>query len=90
MSKFYKFLLRHIHYTDEARKAGLIAKMYIQFIIDENGIVQEVELMNRIGFGLDEEVQKALLNSPYWLPGLVKNEPLKTVMILSIPIGLVQ
>ena len=90
MSKFYKFLLRHIHYTDEARKAGLIAKMYIQFIIDENGIVQEVELMNRIGFGLDEEVQKALLNSPHWLPGLVKNEPVKTVMILPVSFDLVQ
>lgn len=90
IGKFYKFLLKHIHYTDKARNAGLAAKLYIHFIVDEEGFIQQVELMNKVGFGLDEEVQKVLLNSPQWKPGKFKNEPVKTVMILPVSFSFAQ
>ena len=88
MEKFYKYLVKKIHYTDEAKNAGLSGKIFISFVIDEQGMVSNIRLLNGMGFGLDEAVQEALKNSPIWKPGYVRNKAVKTEMILPVTFSL--
>lgn len=84
LESFYKYLKKRIHYTHEAKHARLNAKMYVRFVIDEEGFIRDVKILNRIGYGLDSEVQNVLMDSPKWTPGIVRNESVKTEMVLPV------
>ncbi len=88
MDRFYKYLIKKIHYTDEAKNAGLSGKIFISFVIDEQGMVSNIRILNGMGFGLDESVQEALKGSPIWNPGFVSNKAVKTEMILPVSFNL--
>lgn len=88
LEKFYKYLVERIRYTEEAKSAGLAGKMFISFIVDENGLISNIRILNRIGFGLEECVTNALKNSPQWSPGSVGEKPVQTEMILPVSFSL--
>lgn len=88
MDRFYKYLVKKIRYTEEAKNAGLSGKIFISFVIDEEGMVSNIRILNGMGFGLDESVQEALKNSPIWNPGYVRNKAVKTEMILPVSFSL--
>lgn len=88
INKFYAFLKKKLRYTMEAKNAKLNARLYVRFMIDEDGFVRNVTLENKIGYGLDEQVAGVLEESPRWVPGLVKNSAVKTEMILPVSFNL--
>jgi protein TonB len=88
LEKFFKYLKTKIHYTKEAIAADLNAKMYVRFIVDEDGLISQVKVMKRIGYGLDEQVETVLMESPKWLPGMYRNNPVKTEMVLPVSFNL--
>lgn len=84
LEKFYKYLTNRLRYTEEARRAAVKGKLYVRFVIDEEGLVRNVTLMSKIGYGLDEQVEGVLAQSPKWMPGLLRNSAVKTEMILPV------
>ena len=90
IEKFYKFLINNIRYTREAREAGVNARLYVSFVIDQEGMLGEIEIMNTVGFGLESEAQRILNNSPRWSPGFFSNKPVKTKMVLPVSFSIFQ
>lgn len=90
IEKFYKYLINKIQYTREARAAGLTGRLFVRFVIDEQGLVSDVKVLSRIGFGLDEQVESVLRTSPKWEPGSVRNIAVKTEMVLPVSFTLVK
>ena len=88
IEKFYAYLIKRIHYTEDANRASVKGKMYVKFIVDEEGFVTNVSILSKIGYGLDEQVQSVLNESPKWMPGLVKNSAVRTEMILPVNFNL--
>lgn len=84
MDKFYEYLLKKIQYTEIAQREGLKKKSFIRFIINEEGLVKNVRFETSIGYGMDEVVKNVLIKSPAWSPGLVRNTPVKTEIILPL------
>ncbi len=84
LEKFYKYLSNRLRYTDEARRAEVKGKLFVRFVIDENGLVSDVTVMSKIGYGLDEQVTSVLAESPKWSPGIFRNSAVKTEMILPV------
>lgn len=90
IEKFYKFLVNSIRYTREAREAGVNARLYVSFVIDQDGLLGDIEIMNTVGFGLESEVQRILNTSPRWTPGYFSNKPVKTKMVLPVSFSILQ
>ena len=88
MEKFYAYLIKRIRYTGEALEGKITGKLYVRFVVDEEGFVTKVSVLRKIGYGLDEQVQSVLAQSPKWEPGLVKNTAVKTEMILPVSFNL--
>jgi hypothetical protein len=40
--------------------------------------------LKKVGYGLDEEIIQALKHSPRWIPGKMKDTPVKTEMLLPV------
>jgi TonB family protein len=49
-----------IRYPREARRAGIEGVLKVQFIVTENGVVENPEIVNALGGGLDEEVLREI------------------------------
>jgi len=61
-----------IKYTESAIDAGIQGLALADVLVDLNGFVVEVSLPRKIGFGMDESIKKAALESKF-LPRLDRN-----------------
>lgn len=68
---FYAFLAKNIKYPARARSLEIEGKVYVRFIVDQEGQLSNLEVVRGIGAGCDQEVLRVLkLDSlPAWKPG---------------------
>lgn len=58
-------LQKKIRYPDRARKAGIEGRVIVQFIVTENGTVENPRVIRGIGGGCDEEAVKAVKTAQF-------------------------
>ncbi|HNW70301.1 MAG TPA: energy transducer TonB [Bacteroidales bacterium] len=64
-----KFLAENIVYPQAAKEKGIQGVVYISFVIDEKGQVEDVRVLRGIGGGCDEEAMRIVKLMPNWIPG---------------------
>lgn len=84
LGTFYEYISNNLSYPEEAKKAGVQGKVYIEFIVDENGDLTEVKVIKGIGSGCDAEAVRVMNEAPNWTPGTVGGQPAKVKMIIPI------
>jgi len=84
MAAFYKFIGKNLKYPSQARRMGIEGKVFVQFIVDKDGTVRDVQAVKGIGAGCDEEAVRVIKNSPKWKAGKQRGRPVKVRMILPI------
>jgi len=72
-----------IHYPELARKAGIEGRVYVQFVVDEHGNVQDPKVIRGIGGGCDEEALRAVRQAKF-RPGMQRGRPVKVRYSLPI------
>lgn len=76
-------LHRKVRYPEAAYRTGVEGRVYVQFVVDERGRVQNPELMRGIGAGCDEEAMRVISQARFE-PGKVGGEPVKVQHTLYI------
>jgi len=84
MEKFYKYLRQNLVFTAAAREARYSGKVYVNFILGKDGKISTIQIVRKAGYGMDEVVESVLAKSPAWSPGLVKGQPVSTIIRLPI------
>jgi protein TonB len=84
MAAFYKYVADNLKYPAQARRMGIEGKVFVQFVVDKDGSITEVQAVKGIGAGCDEEAVKVIQNSPKWQAGKQRGRPVKVRMILPI------
>lgn len=74
---------RAIEYPELAKKAGIEGRVFIQFIVDTCGCVQDAQVARGIGAGCDEEALRVVREARF-KPGLQRGKPVKVKMSLPI------
>ena len=82
--KFYKKIAQDIKYPIQARKLGIEGKVYVQFIVNEDGSVSNAEAVMGIGAGCDAEAVRAIMEVGDFIPGKVNGKNVKTRMMMPI------
>ncbi len=59
-----------INYPRQAIENNISGEVVFKFTVDTNGIIVNTKLIKGIGYGCDEEVKNAILNSEKWNPGV--------------------
>ena len=49
----------------------------VQFIVDKNGFISEVEPLTSFGYGMEEEVVRIIKKGPTWEPAIFNGKPVK-------------
>ncbi|MFK7848778.1 MAG: energy transducer TonB [Rhodothermales bacterium] len=74
-------LLKEIRYPEMAKKAGVEGKVFVQFVVDKNGIVLNPQVVRSIGAGCDEEALRALAKMKF-NPGKQRGMPVAVRMTI--------
>ncbi|MEX0822095.1 MAG: TonB family protein [Rhodothermales bacterium] len=72
-----------IKYPEIAKKAGVEGRVIVQFVVDEQGNVQDPVVVRGIGAGCDEEAVRAVRQATF-TPGQQRGRPVKVKMSLPI------
>ena len=84
MAAFYQFVQKNLKYPAQARRMGIEGKVFVQFVVDKNGTLTEVQAVKGIGAGCDEEAVRVIEGAPKWKPGKQRGRSVKVRMILPI------
>lgn len=81
IQEFYNFVgknFRVIH--------GLRGRIMVQFVIDTDGSITDIAVLNDLGHGTDKEAIRVLKKSPKWKPG--KKDGKNVRVLYSLPINI--
>ena len=84
MMKFYAYVGQNMTYPIKARRVGVEGKVYVQFVIEPDGRITNVESILGIGAGCDEEAVNVIKRSPRWNPGKQNGKPVKVKKVIPI------
>lgn len=76
-------LQSRIRYPEMARRAGIEGRVYVQFIVNESGEVEDPQVIRGIGGGCDEEAIRAVRQASF-TPGMQRGRPVRVQYSLPI------
>ena len=86
MGAFYKFVGINYYISDEMAANKIKGKVYLKFIVEKDGSLNDFTVVRDIGYGTGEEAIRVLKLSPKWIPGKINDEPVRTMYSLPINI----
>lgn len=84
MEGWNKYLSSNLKYPTQARRMGIEGTVYVVFVVNTDGSIQDVEILRGIGGGCDEEAMRVVANAPNWEPGKQRGKPVRVKMRLPI------
>lgn len=69
-AKMYQFLGENIKYPQAAQRANISGRVFVKFVVEDDGSIGDVIVMKGIGFGCDEEAIRVVKSMPHWKPGV--------------------
>ena len=79
-----QYIYRNIHYPPEALKQRINGRVISSFIINEDGSISDITLIQGIYKLLDEEALRVLHTMPPWKPAMKDGKAIKTKVIVPI------
>ena len=79
-----RHLSENLTYPIAARMKGIQGTVLVSFIVNTDGTIEEIELVQGIGGGCDEEAIRIIKSSPAWTPGMIKGKAVRTRMKIPL------
>lgn len=74
-----KYLSSNIKYPKAEQEAGIQGKVFVKFIVNEDGSISDVEIARSSGSkALDTEAKRVVASMPKWKPGKQNGKAVKT------------
>ncbi|CAG5071695.1 hypothetical protein DYBT9623_03686 [Dyadobacter sp. CECT 9623] len=68
-TEMYKYLSKNIKYPSAASRANVSGRVFMSFVVNTDGSIQDVSVLKGLGFGCDEEAIRVVKAMPKWKPG---------------------
>ncbi len=79
-----KYMQQNLRYPALARENGIEGRVYIQFVVNEDGSVGNAVIKRGIGGGCNEEAIRVVMSMPKWKPGMQNGRPVKVYYTIPI------
>lgn len=79
-----RHLSENLTYPMSARMKGIQGTVLVSFIVNTDGTIEGIELVQGIGGGCDEEAIRIIKSSPAWTPGRIKGKAVRTRMKIPL------
>ena len=79
-----QYVADNVKYPQEARDKNISGRVFVSFVVEKDGSVNEVKVMRGIGGGCDEEAARVISAMPRWKPGKQKGKPVRVSYMMPI------
>ena len=79
-----KFLSENICYPEEALKAGIQGRVVVSFIIEPDGSISNVQVVQGVNDSLNAEAVRVVSSMPKWTPGMMDGKAVRVKYNLPI------
>ncbi len=83
-----KWISESVNYPAQAVKDSIAGKVYVQFIVEKDGTLSEIEIIRSPHVLLSDEVTRLVKAMPNWSPGKFEGETVRVRYILPINFSL--
>lgn len=80
-----KFLGSNLTYPQEALEKQISDFVVVEFIIDQEGLISDIDIKKSAGYGMDEEAIRVVKSMPKWAPAHQNGKPVKFKKQIKIP-----
>lgn len=88
LSSFNIWICENIKYPQEAVEKGIAGKIYVQFIVNENGDIEKAKVIKGNNPVLNAEAIRVIMASPKWSPAKDKGRLVKQMFTMPIDFNL--
>jgi len=80
------YVQRTARYPYRAKEVGVEGTIYVQFVVDENGYVQDAKVIRSVlgGADLEKEALRVVNNMPQWIPGSSNGHPVRVRQVIPV------
>lgn len=82
---FQRFIAENVAYPKKAKRMGVTGKVYISFIVEKDGRIEDVKVAKSAHKLLDEAALEAVRPMPHWEPAIWNGKPVR--MSFTVPIS---
>jgi len=79
-----KFLQTNLRYPALAKENGIQGKVFIQFVVQKDGNLDDMKVLRDPGSGLGDEALRVLAESPKWRPGIQNGTPVNVQFTIPV------
>ena len=79
-----KWISQNVKYPAEAKRLGISGRVNVNFVVDTDGSIVDVNVVDPVNELLDAEAVRLVRSMPKWKPGLEGGRPCRSM--ISIPI----
>ena len=83
-AEFYKYIRDNLYYPSRAKRMGIEGKVFVQFVVSEDGTLSQVQAIKGIDTECDKEAVKVVRNAPAWNPPRQRGVAVKQRVSLAI------
>ncbi|AYQ34502.1 energy transducer TonB [Runella sp. SP2] len=69
MAGLGQYLQKNLKYPAAASRANVSGRVFLTFVVNTDGSIQDIQVLKGLGFGCDEEAQRVVKGMPKWKPG---------------------
>jgi len=80
----FKFVTDNVKYPDLARDNKIQGTVYVSFVVEPDGSLSDIKIMNGIGAGCDEEAERIVKLMPKWTPGKQNNQSVRVRVVIPM------
>lgn len=84
MDAFYRYIASEMRYPPQARQQGIQGHTFVQFVVEKDGSLSNVQAIKGIGAGCDQEAVRVVQNAPSFKPGKQRGKPVRVRMVMPI------
>ena len=88
-TEIFKFLKKNVKYPQMAKDAGIKGTVYVQYIINRQGNVDQIEVVRGVHPSLDKEAIRVVKRLPQFVPGKQRGLPVNVKFTLPIKFTLI-
>lgn len=80
----FKFMKDNMKYPEDAQKQQIEGRVLVQFIIEKDGSLSNVNVLRSVFPSLDAEAVRVVKAMPNWKPGRQKGEPVRVKFTIPL------
>lgn len=84
MGECMKWLAENVNYPSDAKEKGVEGRVIVQFVVNKDGSISDIEIIRSITPELDKEAIRAVEAMPKWVPGKQDGQAVNVKFTLPI------